>query len=316
MIDGVLVIDKPAGMTSHDVVSRVRRRLHTRKVGHAGTLDPDATGVLVLCVGDATRLIEYAVAAEKEYVGEVVFGQATDTDDASGSVTDVMDATRLEQPAVEAAAAEFVGGYDQRVPAYSAVHIEGQRAYQLARRGEVPDLPVRHVDILEFQVLAFFPGPVGRAVFRVVCSKGTYIRALCRDWGERLGFPAHMGSLRRTRSGSFSLQDAVSLAAWEELDQPADALQPMASAVSMLPQVCLAPSLCTRLAHGQAIAVADTVAVDALAENRGLNLRQDDEVAVFAACGDLAAVARLTEREGRPWLQPRKVFWKKGHACK
>ncbi|WP_067931338.1 tRNA pseudouridine(55) synthase TruB [Alicyclobacillus kakegawensis] len=308
MVHGILVVDKPAGITSHDVVARARRRLGIRKIGHAGTLDPDATGVLVLCVGDATRLLEYVSAAEKAYDGEVVFGRATDTDDASGRVVTSASARHLRVEAVQAAARRFVGGYDQRVPAYSAVHIDGQRAYERARRGEAMQLPLRRVQITNLEVVSFTAGDEARAWFRVVCSTGTYIRSLCRDWGEALGLPAHMGALRRTRSGRFDLGQAVQLSEWENAADPARALLPMEEAVAALPHLRLRDEQCQRLAHGQAVPLPPGMDVGT-AEAAG-------DVAVMAADGSLLAVGRVHREAGRSWIRPRKVFWKKGVPCK
>ncbi|MCL6626463.1 MAG: tRNA pseudouridine(55) synthase TruB [Alicyclobacillus shizuokensis] len=308
MVHGILVVDKPPGMTSHDVVARVRQRLGTRKVGHAGTLDPDATGVLVLCVGDATRLLEYVSAADKAYEGEVVFGRATDTDDASGLVVASASARQLRVEAVEAAARRFVGGYDQRVPAYSAVHIDGQRAYERARRGEALQLPLRRVQISKLEVVSFTPGDEARAWFRVVCSTGTYVRSLCRDWGQALGLPAHMGSLRRTRSGRFDLTQAVRLSEWENAADPARALLPMEEAVAALPRLCLGGGQGQRLVHGQAVPLPPDMDLGT-AEAAG-------DVAVMASDGSLLAVGRVHREAGRGWVRPRKVFWKKGVPCK
>jgi tRNA pseudouridine55 synthase len=325
MCHGVLVLDKPRGMTSHDVVARVRRRLGTRKVGHAGTLDPDATGVLVLCIGDATRLAAYLTAADKEYEGRVIFGIATDTDDASGEVTARASAAALRRDQVEAAGERFVGGYEQTVPAYSAVHIDGRRAYDLARRGANLELPKRRVEIHRLELHSFSPGETAWADFTVACSKGTYIRALCRDWGAALGLPAHMGALRRIRSGRFHIGQALALADFEAMADPKAALLPMTADVVDLPRVVLDGRACQRLAQGQAVRLypapplwdvekAETVSarVDNSATARQSTANEDPEVAVCTTDGQLVAVAVCAAADNNAaWIRPRKVFWKK-----
>lgn len=252
---GILVIDKPSGMSSHDVVNRVRRCLGTKKVGHAGTLDPDATGVLVLGIGDATRLLEYMVADDKTYEGSITFGIQTDTDDASGQVLSEQDARELRAVDVERAAHTLVGTYAQQVPLYSAVHINGERAYKLARSGSHEDvvLPSREVTIESLDLMDFNAGPRAIATFRVQCSKGTYIRALCRDWGNLVGLPAHMSSLRRTTSGPFTLAESIALSDLMANDHPGQYILPLEKSVSHLHKLVLDDSEISRLAQGQRV---------------------------------------------------------------
>lgn len=208
MRDGVLVVDKPAGMTSHDVVAVARRALATRAVGHAGTLDPMATGVLLLLVGEATKLNPYLSLETKEYVAEVSFGRATDTLDREGATLIELDpgAVSLERAALDDALAAERERTSQVPPNISAIKIDGERSHRLARRGMAKELPPRAVHVEALELLAFEPP---RITLRARVSKGYYVRALARDLGERVGLPAHLSALRRTASGRFELADAV-----------------------------------------------------------------------------------------------------------
>jgi tRNA pseudouridine55 synthase len=207
-VDGFLVVDKPAGITSHDVVARVRRALGTRRVGHAGTLDPPATGVLLIGVGRATRLLRFCEAHDKTYEADVVFGLTTTTQDADGAPVSERDAGGLTAAAVAAALEGFRGPIDQVPPMVSAVKVGGERLYKAARRGEEVERRARTVTIHALDLLAFEPGPRARARLRVRCSKGTYVRTLAHDLGEALGTGAHVASLRRTAIGPFTEAEA------------------------------------------------------------------------------------------------------------
>ncbi|MFZ9889835.1 MAG: tRNA pseudouridine(55) synthase TruB [Myxococcota bacterium] len=207
-VDGVLLVDKPSGLTSHDVVGRLRRALRTRTVGHAGTLDPMATGLLVVLVGYYTRLSPYLTGADKAYDAEVTFGKSTTTDDAEGEVLETSETDRVTEAELRAALAGFRGRCVQVPPAYSAIQIAGERMYDKARRGESVEIPAREVTFHELECLGYEPP---RASLAVRCSKGTYIRSLARDLGQRMGVPAHLSGLRRTGSGAFRLADAVPL---------------------------------------------------------------------------------------------------------
>ncbi|HLM63056.1 MAG TPA: tRNA pseudouridine(55) synthase TruB [Acidimicrobiales bacterium] len=210
-VEGVAVVDKPAGWTSHDVVAKARALLGTRKVGHAGTLDPDATGVLVLGVGAATRLLTYLSGLDKTYTGEVVLGVATTTLDASGEVTGTWDMAGVDRDAVRAAAAGLTGDIAQVPPMVSAKKVDGRRLHTLARQGvEVERAPVR-VRVDRFEV----GGAVAPGVWPVIvtCSSGTYVRSLAADLGAALGGGAHLRNLRRTAVGPYRLDEAVALEA-------------------------------------------------------------------------------------------------------
>jgi len=205
-VDGVLVVDKPAGPTSHDVVDRVRRVLGTRRVGHTGTLDPFATGVLPVCVGRATRLARFLAGGEKEYQATVRLGFATTTDDLTGEPLTDRRPVDVGAEQLAAALAALVGSYDQVPPTFSARHAAGRRLYELARRGEAVPRPATPVTVHSVQLRSRQGDTVEIAVR---CSPGTYVRALARDLGESLGTGAHLAALRRTRSGAFDLSQAV-----------------------------------------------------------------------------------------------------------
>lgn len=208
MLDGILPIDKPQGWTSHDVVARVRRLAGQRQVGHAGTLDPLATGLLILVLGSATRLSSYLMEASKTYCAEVVLGTRTNTDDAEGVIVGQGDASGVSREDVEGVLSRFVGEISQVPPAYAAVKHKGQRLYTLARKGIEVEPEPRSVTIHHLQVLAFAP-PRVRLV--VECGSGTYIRSLARDLGGSLGTGAYLHALRRVRSGAFGIDDTCTL---------------------------------------------------------------------------------------------------------
>ncbi len=215
MVRGFINIDKPQGITSFDVVRRVRRAAGTRKVGHAGTLDPNATGVLPIALGEATRLIEELVDARKRYRAEVILGAATDTYDVDGEVTEEHDASAVDEAALRAALAPYDGEVMQRPPAYSAVKREGVTAYRAARAGQPLDLEERPVFVHAIDLLEFDRSDPARprAVLDVQCGKGFYVRSLAHDVGQTLGVGGHLGNLRRTQVGPFLAEDATPLEA-------------------------------------------------------------------------------------------------------
>jgi tRNA pseudouridine55 synthase len=220
LTDGILLLDKPAGQTSFQSLGAVKRRLGTTRVGHAGTLDRFAEGLLVVLAGRMTRLCAFATSLDKEYVARVVFGRGTDTLDPEGAVTG--EGPTPSRADLEAALPAFLGTIQQLPPAYSAIHVGGRRAYEAVRAGEVPELAPRPVTIHELVLLEYAPP---EATLRVNCSKGTYIRALARDLAERLGTVAHLGGLRRVRIGGFRLENARSP---EQFDPDHDLLPPAA----------------------------------------------------------------------------------------
>lgn len=248
---GVLLVDKPGGITSHDVVSRTRRALNTRKVGHAGTLDPMATGLLVLGVGGATRLLTYIVGLDKTYETTIVLGARTDTDDADGTVVERADAARLAavtNEEIRAGIADLTGDIEQVPSTVSAIKIAGKRAYDLARAGEDVVLAARAVTVSRFEVLAVRRLEGAIELDAVVdCSSGTYIRALARDLGAALHVGGHLTALRRTRIGAFDIAGAVDL---EHIDHQA-LLGPAAAAALALPTLTVGEDEARDLRHGK-----------------------------------------------------------------
>lgn len=206
IMDGILLVNKPSKMTSHDVVNRVRRVLHTKKVGHCGTLDPDATGVLVLCIGKATKALQFLTSETKEYIATLSLGEATDTFDASGQITETKVFQGVEH--VEDVLQSFLGKQMQIPPLYSAIKVNGKKLYEYARNHEEVNVEPREVEILDIELLSQIDNEIQ---MRVLCSKGTYIRSLCVDIARRLGYPGHMKSLIRTKSGHFDIEDCYTL---------------------------------------------------------------------------------------------------------
>jgi tRNA pseudouridine55 synthase len=286
---GYLVIDKPAGWTSHDVVARVRRIVVEKKVGHAGTLDPAATGVLPVAIGNATRTIEYLAEADKTYIADVTFGVTTDSCDIEGRVTGVNDASHLDLALVEPAIHAFVGDQLQVPPMHSAIKVDGRPMYELARKGEVVDLPARSVTINSIAILGW-NAPTVR--IEVTCSKGTYIRSLARDIGERVGPGAYLSRLVRTRVGSFRLQDAMTL------DRLAERME-----AESWEQVALAPD-CAMLGY-DAIVLNEGEAADWHMGRRVPSYGATGTVRVYDATGMWIGVGQIDD--GSRDLRPIKV---------
>lgn len=307
--DGVLVIDKPAGPTSHDIVACVRRTLSLKKVGHLGTLDPLATGVLPLVVGRATRLASLLAGASKQYDAVIRLGLITDTYDITGTVVGGADAPRPDatsaeidglQPSPETiahAAAGFVGSYPQRPPPFSAKKIDGVRAYDLARRRQPVEVTPAQVTVEALTVLSI-DGP--RVRCRIVCSSGFYIRSLAHDLGDALGCGGCLETLRRERHGPFNLQAAVPLAQIVEKSAwVATQFVPMGSLLPSIPAVVVSDQGARRAAHGNPLRVADIVPA------AGLPLPNTGRVRVLDERGRLLAVA---DRRGDGTLHPKIVL--------
>ncbi|HWI51430.1 MAG TPA: tRNA pseudouridine(55) synthase TruB [Symbiobacteriaceae bacterium] len=248
-MDGILNLLKPPGMTSHDVVSVVRRVLGIKKVGHTGTLDPGVAGVLPICVGRATRLAEFIAGEDKAYRAEITFGVSTDTQDSFGTVLTEADAGHLSKGDIAYTITKFQGPIMQVPPMVSAVKVDGKRLYELAREGVEVERQARPVTIHRLQLLDFRPGPRPVAFVDVVCSKGTYIRTLAHDMGQALGVGAHMSYLVRTRSGPFALEQAATL---EELAAGKAAMLSPAVALGAMPRATVPPAAAERLKHGVA----------------------------------------------------------------
>lgn len=279
---GILLVDKPGGMTSHDVVARARRALGTRKIGHAGTLDPMATGLLVLGVEGATRLLTFVVGLDKTYEATIRLGVTTDTDDADGETQATTDASSLDSLAITAAIGALTGRISQVPSTYSAIKVDGRRAYDLARAGEDVQLKAREVTVSRFDVLA--ERRAGEHVdLEVVvdCSSGTYIRSLARDLGAALGVGGHLTALRRTRIGPFDV------AGTPGVDDLADAplLDPATAAVAVLGRFDVTADEARDLRHGKRlVGAADrlpanpTAAIDPAGALVGIVERRGDDV--------------------------------------
>jgi tRNA pseudouridine55 synthase len=292
---GLVIVDKPQGLTSHDVVARIRRLAGTRRVGHAGTLDPMATGVLVIGVEKATRLLGHLALAEKEYSATIRLGQATDTDDAEGQVIAETSAAGVSPEALRAAVATLTGEIEQVPPGYSAIKVAGKRAYKLAREGAAPELAARTVTVTDFRVLAVRrDGDLMDADVTVTCSSGTYIRALARDVGRALGVGGHLTALRRTRVGPYEIATAATL---DQLSA-SFTVTPLAEAA----RVAFRPMQLTEdqaraVAHGVRVAIEDLDWPGGTPDRAG-------PVAAFAPDGSL--IALLTDEAGR--ARPLAVF--------
>jgi tRNA pseudouridine55 synthase len=304
MKDGLLLVDKEGGLTSHDVVQKVRRLLKQKKIGHCGTLDPDATGLLLLTLGTATRLTRFLIRAPKVYEGVMRLGIATDTYDASGRVVSEAPAeavAALSLQVVAEAMRAFEGEIEQKAPPYSAKKINGVKYYELARRGEeVPD-EAKEVTVFELSPLGDLVD--GRIGFRLACSSGTYARGLAHDLGAALGVGGHLAELRRTKIGSFSVDAAVHLssleAAVEAGEAPGQAWIPFDQIPLPFGEVTADPQQESRISHGQ------TVLVRELAGEEG------DWVKLINRRRELIAVGTVVERIGTAGVgivQPRVVF--------
>ncbi len=290
--DGLLVLDKPAGPTSHDVVARVRRALGTRRVGHGGTLDPDATGVLLVAAGQATRFFPFLSKERKVYEGRIRLGTATDTYDASGRVVGPAAEALPGQAEVAAAMAAFVGDILQVPPRYSAKKIDGQPVYKLARAERAFVLAPVPVTVVRFELRDFRPPDVQ---FEAECSAGTYIRSLAHDLGARLGCGAHLAGLRRTRVGPYGLDQAIPLEAVEDAGARGEAdglVRPLETLLPDVPAATVRPEAEAFVGHGRALGPADLASPLPAAPpgTGGAGL-----VRVFAGDGRLLALARPTD---------------------
>lgn len=261
-MEGIIPLLKPKGMTSHDCVFRLRKILKMKRIGHTGTLDPDVTGVLPICIGRATKVAEYITDAGKQYEGEVTLGWTTTTEDASGDIVvhkKVNQSFTREQ--IESVLKSFVGTIEQTPPMYSAVKVKGKKLYEYARQGIEVERPTRKVNIYELQLLddrAIFTGETIKFRFRVTCSKGTYIRTLAVMIGQALGYPAHMSELIRTRSASFSLDDCFTFEQIEKhmVDESMDqVLMPLELGISHLPKYQINDKVAEKVKNGAVISI-------------------------------------------------------------
>jgi tRNA pseudouridine55 synthase len=308
---GLVIVDKPGGITSHDVVARIRRLAGTRRVGHAGTLDPMATGVLVVGVEKATRLLGYLTLTEKEYAATIRLGQSTSTDDAEGDITSTasavdVSAAALTQHQLAKAVAGLTGEIQQVPPAVSAIKVDGQRAYRLTRAGAAPELAPRPVTVYEFAVTAV------RLVKEeglmdldatVRCSSGTYVRALARDLGTAVGTGGHLTRLRRTRVGGYGLDQAHTL---DQLAENFEVLPLAQAAAAAFPGRQLTADEARRLAHGGRLPATAGADVADVADVSGAAAVTDPRTPTAAYAPDGTLIALLTEESGQ--ARPLVVF--------
>ena len=291
-ISGVLVVDKPVGLTSHDVVQVIRKGTNIRRAGHTGTLDPRASGVLVILIGPAVRLSEYVSASDKRYQAVLRLGASTDTYDADGQVTRSRPVENITEEQFESELQKFVGEIEQVPPPYSAVKVKGRKAYEMAREGEEVDLAPRKIKVYSLELLEWAPP---EAVIDVYCSSGTYVRSLAHDLGEALGCGAHLVGLRRTKSGRFTLRDAVPLRKLKDAFDDGSWYQfliPAAEALSDWPSIELSEEQVDALRHGHRIP----------AEAGSANLARG-----ISGMGELVALLEFDPASSE-W-QPKKVFF-------
>lgn len=293
-VHGWVIVDKPKGMSSAQVVGKVRWILDAQKAGHGGTLDPLATGILPIALGEATKTVSFVMDGRKTYRCWVKFGQATNTDDAEGEVTETSDA-RPTAAEIEAVLGEFVGDIKQIPPVYSAIKVDGQRAYKRARDGEQVEMAARTVSIHAVTLVEMAAPDL--AVIDVECGKGTYIRALARDLALRLGTVGHVADLRRTRTGPFAEADAISLDSLETLRHSArleDVVLPLKTALDDIPALALTEVEAGNMRHGQS-------APAAIVLSRTPELKVSLGETVVAMDGDVpVALARIEGDEVRP----------------
>ncbi|CAN5450499.1 tRNA pseudouridine(55) synthase TruB [soil metagenome] len=296
-MNGILIIDKPAGITSHDVVSRVRRILHTKRVGHTGTLDPFATGVMVILVGQATRLAQFLDKDEKEYEALIQFGFETDTGDRTGnqkSAAIIQQTTSFED--VRSALDHFRGEIEQTPPMYSAKKIDGKKLYELARKGETVDRKAVRVNISKLEIVSEpsavavgLTDPIDTVAIRVACSAGTYIRTLAEDIGRKIGIGAHLTELRRIRAGKFNIGQSITLDNLSELDDPASVLVPMTDAVSHLSKLVLNEERISKTRNGLSTRIYDAIYSD------GEAVSMNDEAGNVVAIGFFDAAENIVQ---------------------
>ncbi len=297
-MDGVLNVHKPAGPTSHDIVYKVRRIFGQKKVGHAGTLDPLATGVLVVCLGAATRIVEYLMGTQKDYRARMVLGRSTDTQDSTGNVEAECDASGITRAVLECAVSTFVGRLQQVPPMVSAIKHEGRPLYKLAREGRSVERAPREITVHSIEVMGFQPGPRAEAEIVVRCSSGTYIRTLCADIGDKLGCRAHMSALERTRVGRFCIEDSLTIDELVEVNERGGAgsvLMSIDDALADLPSTVVREQDLMSVMHGCAVAAE--------------GLRGDcDAVRMLSPDGRVIAIGRVTSSQEPVTVKPRKVF--------
>ncbi len=290
---GFLNLNKPQEWTSHDCVARVRRMLRLKRVGHAGTLDPAATGVLPIALGRATRLLQF-LSSEKAYRGVIRFGITTATDDLEGETLQVRSASHLQLEHIAALLPEFIGKIEQKPPYYSAIHVGGKRLYERARRGEVVEVPTRTVEVFGLDVLSWRSGEFPEVELAIACGPGTYIRSIARDLGERLNTGGTLAGLVRLQSSGFSLANSLTIEELEDLVKR-EKFKPLdpSLALTHLQAIALGSEDAKRWCHGQRVPVAGNV--DAV-------LRVDDQ------SGQFLGIGRIIQEQDTMVLAPQVVM--------
>ena len=291
-MNGIINVLKPPGMTSHHVVSFLRRLTQIRRIGHTGTLDPGAAGVLPACIGKATRVSEFVLQMDKVYRAELTLGKATDTEDVSGTVVAEKEIPHFNERDVKRVLESFLGPGTQVPPMYSAVKIGGKKLYQLARKGESIDRPARDIHIYSMQLLHFTEQKI---TFDVTCSRGTYVRTLCREIAEKLGTVGHMSFLLRTAVGSFSLQDSYTLEELQALAKEetlSNVLLPPDAALGHIPPVQVTAEQAQRVKNGGSVML-DSASIPA-----------ESLVRIYDSKQHFLAVGRIKQGQ----LKPEKVF--------
>jgi tRNA pseudouridine55 synthase len=313
-MDGILNINKPSGMTSHDVVYKIRRLLSEKKVGHTGTLDPDATGVLPICLGKATKIIQFLPDNEKGYEGTITLGMATDSLDSSGKVIEVNDTSHVELSHIERIFTEFIGEIDQIPPMVSAIKIQGERLYKLARQGKTVERKPRKIHIYDLELLDFRKSVQDSDAdkvevdFRVICSKGTYVRALARDIGVKLRCGGHLSKLIRTKSGSFELKDSIRLEDIQATPQTAyESICSIDQVLSFMPMLFVKDTARKRFLNGAPVEASDILRQEA----GNIKLRTGDLIRVYDKDDALLGIGKaVTAYSPKVIYQPRAIICK------
>ncbi len=296
-MNGLLLVDKPAGVTSHDVVDYLRKASGLRRIGHTGTLDPNATGLLVLCLGKATRLSEHLTGLDKTYEGTMRLGVTTTSHDIEGEVLEERPVPDITLEEIQQACNNYLGDIEQVPPMVSAVKVGGERLYKLARRGEEVERPPRQVHVAAFEALRYTPPD---AELRVQCSSGTYVRSLCHDVGQDLGCGAALAALRRTYVGRFSVADARPMATFETQADVEAALLPLDEALDL-------PVACVRNSSRKLVAAGNSLVRSDLAEDCPIN---EGWVQLKSSSGVLLALGTVSATAAGVRIQPRRVFTK------
>lgn len=296
---GILPLNKPKGLTSHDCVIKIRKLLHVKKVGHTGTLDPEASGVLPICIGRATKVVEYMADYDKTYEAVVTLGSATTTEDAAGEIIEQKDITAPITPEeIRLVLQDMTGLIEQVPPMYSAVKVGGKRLYEYAFQGEVIERPKRKVNIYKLELLSEHPVDNDNRSFaiRAACSKGTYIRTLAVDIGKKLGYPAHLADLKRVQSGPFTIEDTVTFKDIEtavENGQIAALLHSIDKAVAHFDKIVVSDELAQKIQHGAVI--------------RQSKNMQAKRTAIYNSTGELLAIY-IPHPKKTGYLKPEKVI--------